>query len=368
MTRNKPTSKQSDAYPRATQAVRALKVTVHKRQPQRMISAKRPLSEDGKEILDPPAKRSKAIDISGARFGDVSDQQGKVVMDNTPAHIHADVSADQIDKGYKLTAPRKASRLGPATNQSSNLSDFSPEQVNSKLAVEPVGSTLEHNWRTSENIPSPPAQTLPLEIAHLQSNYKFTTMSILSSAKIQQKVRNLLLRVEQFSFADPKAKPGIVILHAKSEVTSKMVSIIHIARQTIEKEKGKWWQYSKLDGQLAETKVERTKRADDAKTFSDWSKENHYDGAEAECTTGRASRECQDGQELIDEDDDMVDAFETMDHPQKRSAGVTNVQGSSGKQVRMRPVMTVYFARVPVPGLKELYGYVCRQFHASVPH
>ena len=210
------------------------------------------------------------------------------------------------------------------------------------------------------------AQDLPPEVRHLSSKYDFTTMSIISSAKINDKVKKLLLRVEEFNFADPKSKPGIVVLHAKSDVASKMVSIIGIARQTIEHNKGKWWQYSKLDGQIVEMKPKVVKRMGDGKTISEWQREREGQESrrveEVEAETGRASEEIQHNQVVVDVDEGMEDAFESMVGSREADQGAKLSGKEDGRKIRATPVMTIYFARVPVPGLKELYGYVVNDF------
>lgn len=235
----------------------------------------------------------------------------------------------------------------------------------------PLSSDIQESTMT-ENIECPElafttsGQKLPPEVRHLSSRYDFTTMSILSSSKISDKVKKLLLRVENFSFADPESKPGIVILHAKSDVASKMVSIVEIARQDIEHDKGKWWQYSKLDAQVAEVKTKSGKRRDDGKTLLEWQKEQAGEGSqeveEVGSDTGRDPGEIQHNLEFVDGDEEMEDAFESMANPKEADQGVKQSDNGNGRKIRATPVMTIYFARVPVPGLKELYGYVLNYF------
>ena len=224
----------------------------------------------------------------------------------------------------------------------------------------PTTSMIEEN-QTSKLSLDINAPELSPEIRHLSTKYDFTTMSILSSAKINHKVKNLLLRVENFSFADPKCKPGIVVLHAKSDVASKMVSIVEIARQDIERNNGKWWQYSKLHGQVTELKVKSVKRKGDGKTLAEWQKERASEKSqgtkEVEGEGGRASEEIEYVHGVIGDDEEMEDAFESMANSRKADDGAKESGIGSGRKVRAIPVMTIYFARVPVPGLKELYGY-----------
>lgn len=222
--------------------------------------------------------------------------------------------------------------------------------------------TMIKDMEYSELASSPFAQELPIEVRHLSSKYDFTMMSILSSAKISDKVKNLLHRVGNFSFAEPKSKPGIVVLHAKSEVASKMVSIVEIARQDIEHNKGKWWQYSKLGEQIAELMVKSVKSRNDGRKLSERQKEQAGRRAqvikEAGCETKCASDEVQCDDAVVDGDEEMEDAFESMVNAKDASHGAKQSGKVNGKKIRATPVMTIYFARVPVPGLKELYGYV----------
>lgn len=204
---------------------------------------------------------------------------------------------------------------------------------------------------------------LPHEVRHLSSKYDFTTMSIRSSARINDKVKTLLLRVEKFSFADPKSKPGVAILHAKSEVASKMISVVEIAKKEIEHGKGKWWQYSKLDGRIAQLKTKPVKRRVDGKTLSEWQMEGAggrseevEEVEEVVGETGRASKEDQHNHDVGPGDEEMEDAFESMVNPKEVDQGSKQSRDGSGRKLRAFPVMTIYFARVPVPGLKELYG------------
>ena len=222
-------------------------------------------------------------------------------------------------------------------------------------------TTFIEDIQRPEFAPGASTQELPPEVRHLSTKYNFTMMSILSSAKISDKVEKLSLKVEDFSFADPKSKPGVVVLHAKSEVASKMVSIVEIARQDIERDKGKWWQYSKVNGQIAELKVKPVKRRDGGKTLAEWQKERaggeSQDFGEAGGGTGRTSKEIEHDDEFVDGDEEMDDEFETMANLEEVDGGPKQSGNDSGRKIRTFPVMTIYFARVPVPGLKELYGY-----------
>lgn len=284
---------------------------------------------------------------------------------------HPDTPAKETTKASSGIAPQP---LMSTKHDSSNGADEATarkrRKTNSNTGLDhhdPPSSdipetTMMGNIERTELAPGAPAQDLPPEVRHLSSKYDFTTMSILSSTKVGEKVENLLLRVENFSFADPKSKPGIVVLHAKSKVASKMVSIVEIARQNIERDKGKWWQYSKLDGQMFELKTKPVKRRDDGKTLIEWQKERlggePKGFEEVGDGTGRASEEFQHDHEAVHEDKEMEDGFESMVSPKETGRGAKQSGNGNGRKIRVTTIMTIYFARVPVPGLKELYGYV----------
>ena len=293
---------------------------------------------------------------------------------------HADIAAKEIAKAGSSVGPQ------PLMSSKHDLSDDfdkatasdrfkKRKKINSNTGLHHHGpppssdipvTTIVENIQSPELAPIASARELPHEVLHLSGKYDFTTMSIRSSAKISDKVEKLLLRVENFSFADPKSKPGVVILCAKSEAASKMVSIVEIARQDIERDKGKWWQYSKLEGQIAQLKVRSVKRRDGGKTLSEWQKERarrESQGSEdVGGDNGHGSEKAEHYAEVVDGDEEMEDAFETMGDPKEADQGAKQAGNGSDKKIRAIPVMTIYFARVPVPGLKELYGYV--PFHS----
>lgn len=292
---------------------------------------------------------------------------------------HTDISVKEVTKASSNTGPLPlmkskhdlpvAADKGIASHGSlkrrklnSNKGLSHHDQPSSELPE----TTITENTAHTEVAPNTSSHHLPPEVRHLSSKYDFTTMSILSSAKISEKVKNLLLQVEKFSFADPKSKPGIVVLHAKSEVASKMVSIVQIARQDIERNNGKWWQYSKLDEQVAELKTKAVKRKDNGKTLEERQKERaggeNQGWGEVGGETGRASKEAQHGHGVVNGDEEMEDAFESMLNPKEVDQGAERSKNGSIGKIRATPVMTIYFAKVPVPGLKELYGYVLDYF------
>ena len=214
-------------------------------------------------------------------------------------------------------------------------------------------------------------QALPAEVQHLEHRYSISTMSILSSSKIENRVRNLLERTARSGSANPAVKPGVVILSANAKVAGKMGSIVEIAKGEIKEENGKWWQYNKLHGELLELKPKQAKGVRDEKIVAEWEQEQNEGGT----TEIRATHEIEsfpreerknEGETRGDEDEEMGEEFETMTTPRLRNQGILMPSSSSDKKVRNTPVMTIFFARVPISGLKELYGYGQIHFNISM--
>ncbi len=243
-------------------------------------------------------------------------------------------------------------------------------------AIEHLNTSVTATVSAPDLAPVAEDQVLLPELQHLASQYDFSTMSILSSAKIESRVRNLLERIQSFSFANTKAKPGIVALRAKADVASKLCSVIELAKQQIEKEKGKWWQYNKLHGELLELKPKRIEPSKGGKTLPGWAKVQ----APEEITCPKAANETekdsitgeireamdeeakegstmgQKGGSADEEEHEKEESFEVMTDPKLRDREWMQPQSGNGKKVMNTPIMTIIFAMVPVPGLKELYG------------
>ncbi len=210
--------------------------------------------------------------------------------------------------------------------------------------------------------PAPMAehQELPPELRCLAGQYDFSTMSIISSAKIESRVRNLLERLRKFRFADTKGKPGIVILCAKANVASKLCSVVELAKQQIENEKGKWWQYNKLHGELLKLKQRRIECTGGGGKLSERNEITAGDGVTHHNAFNEREKGPATGQKgkSTDEEEDEIgeEPFEVMTDPKLREGNDIPSQSGNGKKVRNTPIMTIIFAMVPVPGLKELYG------------
>ena len=216
-------------------------------------------------------------------------------------------------------------------------------------------------------LPTKADPRIPLEVRHLSAKYTITTMSILSSAKMSQKISLVLERIGKSTSADLKVRPGLVVLYAKAAVVSKMISIVEIVKKEIEREGGKWWQYSKLEGRIEELKIKKPKQAKSVRSVDNAEEERraNADGDQSAKTTSVPRSEGSKAGEVVlvkdvgagealtvDDEEDGEEAFETMALPRR-----ADTEGEREK-IRNIAVMTIYIARVPIPGLKELYGYV----------
>lgn len=211
-----------------------------------------------------------------------------------------------------------------------------------------------------ESSASKAAQTLPSELQQLQSSFEFTALFIVPSSKIEKSVRKLLLTLEKFSLADLNSKPGVVVLSAKVAGAAKMVSIVEIAKGAIEKDRGKWYQYSRLHGEIMPLVQKAAKRTDGGKTLSNWQTEQKRPREES--PEGSTMQEVEETKLAGNEDDECEESFETMEFARAQAPNMTTQDHEARSKVRAIPVMTIYMSRVPVPGLKDVFGYIALRY------
>lgn len=217
--------------------------------------------------------------------------------------------------------------------------------------------------KASEAVVKHPRSAIPSEVQQLTTEYQFTPISVISSSKLEQKIRNVIERVSTSSLVEAKASPGVVILHAEAKNANKMVTIAELAKRDIEKNKGSWWQYTKLEGQVMELteKPRKSPLLQGAEMLVNGPAEQRnaadsvnqidvdMEGIGEDPTTNGQPKHV--GSTVISaEDEEQEEAFETM------SAPTTARREPARKKVRAVPIMTIYLARVPVSGLRELYG------------
>ena len=168
-------------------------------------------------------------------------------------------------------------------------------------------------------------------VSDLETRHEVTTMSILSSAHVQQKVTRVLEKLATFPHVPP-AKPSVVTLHSKASVASKMITVAEIAKREIAKQGGKWFQYCKVES-IMEQKKEGQNEAKMKVMKATKDEENSMDVPEAD----------------EPESEEETEAFETMKTPFERA-----IEGRP--KLRAVPVMTLYLARIRIDSLRKLYG------------
>lgn len=306
------------------------------------INLKRPLPDD---VASASSQRKKRAIKSIAKNATLESEQS--------VHLSKTHECSRQDgvSGSGSQPPPLGRLKSSLQNLPRNIDAISPSAPN-----EAKNATV--NVKASETAGEHAILNIPSEVRHLTTKYDLTPMSIISSSKMEQKIRNVLERVSKFSFGDAKAKPGVVILHAEAKNASKMVTIAELSKANIEKDKGTWWQYTKLEGQVMAFKEKPRKPppTQSGRTLATWNNERKDAtavGPQADINMEESHAEPSTEEQPIDaggglmpegEEEEEEEAFEIMSAPTAR------------KKVRAVPIMTIYLARVPVPGLRELYG------------
>ena len=277
----------------------------------------------------------------GARAGTPTIQETALLDSHHPSHknLTATATYDAFDP-----RPAKKSKLSHGSI-SKQLHLQSEKPVFNELAAKSSKSDGKTTG-LSHKILSP-------DLQHLASRYEFTTMSIISSSKINQKVSSLLKSLEKFNFADMNAKPGVVVLTAKSNTAAKMISIVEIAKRSIDKEKARWYEYSRLHGEITELKVKAPQIVNGGKSSQDRKQ------GQDEVVPGAAPRAVESEDVHMAESEvkaaDEAD-FENMDSATVRAIGTSLEEPEPRKKVRAVPVMVTYMTRVSIPEFKAAYG------------
>lgn len=273
-----------------------------------------------------------------------------------PLRVGTSTGENTAHTKHSVTSPSKGSadlNPRPAKRVKAQIGDSVPPVVPTDAST----TRYPELEATARNVDATPvASSVPLEVQHLRGQYTFSTMSIISSSKINHKVKTLIECVEKFTFANVHAKPGIVVLTAKAAVASKMISVVEIAKGDIARRGGKWYEYSKLRSELLEMKPKPKQRRQGGRTLADTGNaepaSEHVQARPDHSINGATS------DQMDIDDDDLEDggvAFESMQPP------VREAPAGERPKVRATPLMIIYFSCVPIPGLKDLYGWVIAQ-------
>lgn len=228
--------------------------------------------------------------------------------------------------------PRSASK--PGKRKSAHFEKDSP-----KLSPHAKRSKNSNNGRTASPLQlaslgnhspasisrGPTSVTSPAIDDAWRNAFTIENMNIISASSIQKKVT----RAVDAIVGRTAPKQVVVELRAKAPVTSKMISVVEIAKRQIALKGEKWYQYSKVEQVLLERKAEGKNLQDSKKT-----------------------KEKEDGpieQDNKDEEDEEEEAFETMKTPFERA-------NEGAIKVRAMPVMTIYLTHARIDELKKAYG------------
>ncbi|CAF9920802.1 MAG: hypothetical protein HETSPECPRED_004365 [Heterodermia speciosa] len=263
--------------------------------------------------------------------------QSNPPVDLSPAMAATAESTHSYENDPRPTKRQKTGGDGGSISTAPSHIDCSDE-----LETHNAGQDETTAWATTYRLPS--------EFEHLQARFNFTTMSILSSSKIEQKVRNLISRTQIPGTVDDGTKPDVVVLCAKGGSIAKLVSVVEIAKRAIAAEGGKWFEYISLNGEITNMKDRKPKKKEGGKTLREWEKENS--------TGGKASGEGQ--RDVIGSEDPLRVTYKDDEEAAFQTMGRQEIMAydKNPKKIRMLPQMTTYIARVPIPGLKAFFGSV----------
>ena len=170
--------------------------------------------------------------------------------------------------------------------------------------------------------------------------YNVRSISVISSTQIQARVSRILSHLSLFSFAEPGAKPGLVVVYAKGGVAAKAISVVEIAKREIAKQGARWYQYSLLESVIVDM-PSFLARTDPSKLDS--TRHGHGDQAEDEAMADVA-------------EEDQEEAFERMEESDVRQAEAKRTAADARPKIRATPKFIIFLSMVRVQSLKRSYG------------
>ena len=249
---------------------------------------------------------------------------------------------DHTTSNLTSKATSKASKMiQPQVQVQSTTHQASPDALPNKVPKPAITDSSDHpDSREAMSLTKDPKVILPLELEQLKSSSKFTMISISTSSKMEKNVSKLLRHLGETTLTDQGLKPTVVMLGARQTSASKLVSIVEIAKTSLEQAGEKWYQYTNVSGAILPPTQARITRPNGGKAPSDGPIKTKQPTKSTTETTELL--EVEDTVLIGHEDEEDEDAFETM--------------GSAGMPARAVPVIKIFLSRVSVPGLEEMYG------------
>ena len=213
-----------------------------------------------------------------------------------------------------------------------------------------TGTGLEEHLADQDKNAKPNiTHALDPKVHHLQDKYKFTTMSIISSSQVGQKLNNLILQATEPAMMDDNtfSLAGVVVASAKGSVISKLISIAEKFMRATDGYGKTYYVYTSLKG-VKQDKNSKSKEG--GKTIREWKQQQPV--AQPKTSKDKERGTAGEDQYATYDTDDEAPAFENMGPLQ------IMVQEQHQKKVHVVPQMAMYIARVPIPGLKALFPFV----------
>jgi hypothetical protein len=221
-----------------------------------------------------------------------------------------------IDQSGIVAPPPHPAKKGK--NRSKRANPAEDEEAEKSMQLGPTNAATAFQDASTESI-----ETTQM-ITGLEGTHDVTSMSIISSSKIEQKVTRALQILSEYPAILP-AKPKVVMFQSKAAVASKLISIAEITKREIVKNGGKWYQYNKLGQVIDERKDKEGAARKEKSAGEDVSMADNGDN-----DAGNASEE----------------EFETMKTPFERA-----IEGKP--KVKAIPLMMLYISTVRVDTLRK---------------
>lgn len=166
---------------------------------------------------------------------------------NSPSRAGKRRRHDEIDDGdndHATTVPASSS-----TPEVVDLTSDNSQSTRKQRRVGPSTSTI------PRTLTMQPHEEL---LSELRGKYNIFTGSVISSTKINKRVTSVLSNLGHIDlFSSEPGKPGVMMLHARAGASSKMITVMELAKRRMSETGITWYQYNrvyKVVGQEVDTK------------------------------------------------------------------------------------------------------------------
>ncbi|CAN8105856.1 unnamed protein product [Discula destructiva] len=228
----------------------------------------------------------------------------------------------EMDIDTVTTSPTPASSPNKPTDIVDLTSD-NPRPSRKQRRVGPSTTTI------PRTLPMAPHDAL---LAELRGKYSLITATVISSSKINKKVSAVLAHLGHIDMFSADCVPGVMMLHARAGDTSKLVTIMELAKRRMSEVGHKWYQYNRVY-EVAEEPGSKGKKNDDATSSGGGA--NGTETVVVEDT-------------VLEGNEDEDDAFE----PTKTLLDLTLQDKPATDSQNKNAYMSIFLSRVPMPELQ----------------